>query len=243
MNFLVNGADLIPVGSIFWLATSTVSPGYLICNGAAVSRTTYNKLFNVIAVTYGSGDGVNTFNLPDLRGCFIRGIDNGRSYDTGRTFGSYQADDNKSHNHTITESDHNHTISQSNHSHGAWQDGHGHTVNQTAHSHGAWQDAHNHNGAAYHPWHTTNDSGLAEQNQTGGRETVTKFTDNNVVQPGVYTHGATANIWLDGATPGVYTHGATANITLAGAKTNITINNTGSESRPKNISLLPIIKF
>jgi microcystin-dependent protein len=56
--------------------------GYLFCNGAAVSRTTYARLFNAIGTTYGVGDGFSTFNLPDLRGEFIRGFDGGRGVDT-----------------------------------------------------------------------------------------------------------------------------------------------------------------
>lgn len=47
--------------------------GYLLCNGAAVSRTTYAKLFNVIGTAYGSGDGSTTFNLPNIEGRFVEG--------------------------------------------------------------------------------------------------------------------------------------------------------------------------
>jgi phage-related tail fiber protein len=52
--------------------------------------------------TYGSGDGFTTFNVPDLRGVFVRGLDDGRGIDSGRAIGTYQADDLKSHGHTGT---------------------------------------------------------------------------------------------------------------------------------------------
>lgn len=55
-------------GIILAYAGASAPSGYLLCNGRAVSRTTYAALFAVIGTTYGSGDGSNTFNLPDLRG-------------------------------------------------------------------------------------------------------------------------------------------------------------------------------
>ena len=64
--------------------------GYLECSGAAVSRSTYSALFAAIGTTYGAGDGSSTFNLPNLRGEFIRGLDNGRGIDSNRAMGSFQ---------------------------------------------------------------------------------------------------------------------------------------------------------
>jgi microcystin-dependent protein len=54
-------------------AASTIPTGWLECNGAAVSRTTYSALFAVIGTTWGNGNGVTTFNLPETRGLFPRG--------------------------------------------------------------------------------------------------------------------------------------------------------------------------
>lgn len=81
-----------PAGSVTAFAGSIVPTGWLKCNGAAVSRTTYAALFGAIGVTYGNGDGISTFNLPDLRGEFIRGWDNDRGIDAGRALGSAQGD-------------------------------------------------------------------------------------------------------------------------------------------------------
>lgn len=71
----------VPSGSIFAWSTSTAPTGWLECDGSAVSRTTYADLFAVISDDYGNGDGSTTFNLPDLRGEFIRGYDNGAGND------------------------------------------------------------------------------------------------------------------------------------------------------------------
>lgn len=81
------------VGLITAYAGETTLPhDWLVCDGSAISRTTYPDLFVVIGTTYGVGDGSTTFNIPDLRGTFIRGWDNGRGVDAGRVFGSEQDD-------------------------------------------------------------------------------------------------------------------------------------------------------
>lgn len=78
------------VGSVAAFAVNTAPDGWLAANGQAVSRNIYARLFSRIGTTWGAGDGSTTFNLPDARGEFIRGWDNGRGADSGRTFGSAQ---------------------------------------------------------------------------------------------------------------------------------------------------------
>jgi len=102
-----------PAGMVVHFARNTAPTGWLKANGAAVSRTAYAALFSAIGTTFGGGDGFNTFNLPDLRGEFLRGWSDGRAVDTGRVFGSAQTDDNKSHSHsgsTDTDGAHIHAI-------------------------------------------------------------------------------------------------------------------------------------
>jgi len=85
-------------GTVIYYASSSAPAGYLKANGASLSTATYASLFAVINYTFG-GSGAS-FNLPDLRGQFIRSwSDNGTTYDIGRPFGQTQADDFKSHNH------------------------------------------------------------------------------------------------------------------------------------------------
>lgn len=92
-------AQGVEVGSVVYVAKNTAPTGYLKANGAAVSRTTYAALFTAIGTKFGAGDGSTTFNVPDLRGEFIRGWDDGRGVDSGRAIGTAQADDFKSHTH------------------------------------------------------------------------------------------------------------------------------------------------
>lgn len=91
-GWVLNGhvAVAVPTGSIIAHGASSAPTGYLPCDGAEVSRTTYAALFAVVGTTYGVGDGSTTFDLPDLRGEFLRGLDGGRGIDTGRTMGSFQ---------------------------------------------------------------------------------------------------------------------------------------------------------
>ena len=87
-------------GTLAYFGMSTAPTGWLKANGAAISRSTYADLFAAIGTTYGSGDGSTTFNIPDLRGEFPRGWDDGRGVDSGRVFGAAQDDQFQGHEHT-----------------------------------------------------------------------------------------------------------------------------------------------
>lgn len=91
--------DTLPVGSIMPFGGETVPDNYLLCDGQAVSRTTYAQLFSVIGTSYGVGDGSTTFNLPDLRGRVPVGYDSTQTEfnSTGKTGGE------KTHTLTVAE--------------------------------------------------------------------------------------------------------------------------------------------
>lgn len=92
------------------------SAGWLLCDGAEIDRTKYKSLFGVIGDIHGRGNATTTFNLPDYRGRFLRGVDNGRGRDpdaarrsaaapgglTGDTVGSIQGDEVRAHDHGTT---------------------------------------------------------------------------------------------------------------------------------------------
>ena len=91
--------DTLPIGAIMPFGSDTIPDNWLLCNGQAVSRTDYQELFNTIGITYGTGDGFITFNLPDLQGKIPVGLDeNDTDFDTlGNTGGE------KEHTLTINE--------------------------------------------------------------------------------------------------------------------------------------------
>jgi len=90
-----------PTGSIIMWPTTTPPTGYIECNGSAISRSSFSALFTVLGTSYGAGNGSTTFNLPDLRGEFIRGWDNSKGVDTGRVIGSSQQDAFQGHWHDL----------------------------------------------------------------------------------------------------------------------------------------------
>jgi microcystin-dependent protein len=95
-------SSAVPSGAVFYFAMTSAPTGYLSCDGSAVSRTTYADLYTAIGDTFGAGDGSTTFNLPDLRGEFVRGYNSaGSGKDSGRSFGSQQDDAITEHNHYI----------------------------------------------------------------------------------------------------------------------------------------------
>ncbi|MBP5855678.1 tail fiber protein [Marivibrio halodurans] len=87
-----NSQDTVPPGAIMPYISATTPEGYLKCNGAEVSRTIYADLFAVLGTAHGNGNGSTTFNLPDFRGVFLRGLDETRGLDVGRSILTYQSD-------------------------------------------------------------------------------------------------------------------------------------------------------
>lgn len=117
-NPALTGIDntLFPAGIVMPYAGTSAPSGFLMCDGSAVSRYTYSRLFNIVGTSHGTGDGSTTFNLPDYRGRFLRGVDGGAGNDpdaasrtamntggnTGDNVGSIQADEYESHNHQVS---------------------------------------------------------------------------------------------------------------------------------------------
>lgn len=113
---------LNPAGAIQAYGGDTIPNGYLLCDGSAISRTTFAALFGAIGTKHGNGDGSTTFNLPDYRGRFLRGKDfaTGRDPDaagrtamqtggsTGDAVGSIQDDQLGTHGHGVSDPGHTH---------------------------------------------------------------------------------------------------------------------------------------
>lgn len=116
-----SGNSLVPSGALMPFAGASAPTGFLLCDGSAVSRSTYATLFSAVSTTYGSGDGSSTFNLPDLRGRVIAGQDdmggasaNRLTDQTGGVNGDTLGDTGGSETHTLTTAQlaaHTHTFS------------------------------------------------------------------------------------------------------------------------------------
>jgi microcystin-dependent protein len=116
---------LVPTGTILPFTGTAIPAGFLACDGAAVSRTQYAALFAIVGVSFGQGDQITTFNVPDLRGRFLRGVDGSAGNDpdkvsrtasgaggaTGNAIGSFQASAFASHVHGLNDPGHIHHLS------------------------------------------------------------------------------------------------------------------------------------
>lgn len=218
---LIQDTRYVPAGMIAEFATATAPTGYLVCDGSPRSRTAYADLFAVIGTTWGAGDGTTTFNLPDLRGVFRRGWDNGRGLDPSRAFASQQGSQNLQHSHSGTTNDgglHTHTGSTS--------------------------------GAGNHV-HSGSTSAAGEHvHSVLGRSTPTSSVfpgpGNFIMQPGGFQNTESAgththSLAIDAA--GGHVHDLAIN--AAGTHTHLfaTTSSGGSESRPVNVATLVCIKF
>ncbi len=123
LDSIIGAGSTNPTGTILMYGGNAAPAGHAECNGQALNRASNAALFAVLGTTYGPGDGVTTFNIPDMRGMFARGWDHGRMVDPARTLGSTQVFGVESHNHaasTGSSGSHTHTgtTTSYNHSHG-----------------------------------------------------------------------------------------------------------------------------
>ncbi len=141
----------VPVGGVFWWASAGAGPaGFLLADGSAVSRTTYDLLFAAIGETYGVGDGSTTFNLPDLRGRMIMGKDGTSALgDTGGALDHTHTQPTHQHAQDV----HSHTMPSHTHTGASTGSGGSHTHTQGATSVSV---AHTHTG----PSHSHSATGL-----------------------------------------------------------------------------------
>lgn len=108
--------DTLNIGAIIPFSGTTAPNGYMICDGSAISRTTYAELFSVIGTSFGEGDGTTTFNLPNLKGKVPVGLDGeDEDFDTlGETGGekthTLTIDEIPSHHHSYTTSNVNNFV-------------------------------------------------------------------------------------------------------------------------------------
>lgn len=242
---------VVPSGSLIWLATNKIPPGYLLCDGSTVKRLQYPKLFAALGVTFGPGDGVTTFNLPDLRGKMIRGWGPVNSVDFGRAFGTDQENTLGEHRHKITDPGHSHLVQDPGHLHGVNDPGHTHVGDDPGHTHSAPAPLHTHSIDMYE------DNLLLAVQISSSAAVITPFFDNNgpvynYYDP--YFAPVSANLSVDPTSANLQTAVGEANvsdeldptfITVDPAVTNIKETDLygGFRTEPANLTLLPFIRY
>jgi microcystin-dependent protein len=242
---------VVPPGSLIWYASDRVPSGWLLCDGTQVKRQQYPKLFATIGVTFGAGNGVTTFNLPDLRGKFIRGWGAVNPLDPGREFGSVQGNLLAEHRHTITDPGHTHGVNDPGHLHVVNDPGHTHVGDDPGHSHTVTDPTHAHSIDMYE------DNLFFGIQIASSAAVITPYFDNNgpvygYYSPDTVTNGA--NLSVVQASANLLTGIGEANVSDLINFTNITVNPAvtnitetdsegGLQTRPYNLSLLPYIRF
>ena len=228
-----------PVGAMCWFTTNdnTKLPvGWLIADGASytdASAGDYYELFQVIGTTFTPpADPPGTFRVPDLRGQFVRGWNDAGgtpgTYDVGRGFGTCQVDAFKQHNHSVTDPGHIHGITDPGHDHNVTDPGHNHSITDPGHFHG---------------WSVPNAEVVGDEpgfydgnNKVGNQD---KISNNNFT--GISINNCTTGVTINNNTTGI-----TATLVCTTA---LTVDNSPAlapspnETRPVNLSLLPIIKY
>lgn len=218
-----------PVGVMHEYAGSTAPGGYLLCQGQAISRTTYADLFQVIGTIYGSGDGSTTFNVPDMRGRVSVGLNS--SDNDFKTLGKHGG--SKTHtltvdempSHTHTQNAHKHTATGSSGEAGA----HGHTASSNstgAHTHSvsgtaasAGDHVHTRKWGSNGP--TTSD-GDSIMTGWAGANTSNTWSNRGIGQAGAHTHSVSGTA----ASAGGHSHTITVKSDGAHSHTvSVTVNN------------------
>ena len=253
LKFLAFGSGVakpvIPPGVVESYAGATAPEGWLICDGSAVSRTTYKELFDVLGTTYGAGDGSTTFELPDCRGEFVRGLDGGRGVDSGRTLGSAQGFQLGQHNHPTG------NLSVGNHTHPS---GNLNTGNSNApHSHpgnsGGVNLNHPHNlgpgpqGVLSYPTGAFNNIRLNAQDTPNGPRHYAPVGPSNQepeTRSSNINHSHPVSVGTDNAPHSHNVGGSTGNSTapVAGVIGDTGATPNSSEIRPRNVAMNFIIK-
>jgi microcystin-dependent protein len=192
------------------VSAAAARAGCLLCDGAAVSRTTYASLFAAIGTAYGVGDGGTTFNLPDFRGRALVGAGAGPGL-TARALGDKLGEET----HQLTTAElatHNHGVNDPGHGHGVSDPTHGHSIADSGHGHGQPP------GMAAWTCSTPSGSppGRLQYTASGGLP----------IDSGYGTAASGTGIGIYGASTGV---------TIQNRATGLTIQNSGSNTRHNNM--------
>lgn len=242
---------IVPVGSLLWYSSTTVPPGYLLCNGSEVKRAQYPKLFAVIGTTYGDGNSKTTFNLPDLRGKIVRGWGPVNSVDPQRVFGSSQTNSFGVHRHSITDPGHIHEVDDPGHLHGVDDPGHVHAAIDPGHTHTVTDPGHPHGIGMYE------DNLLLGIKIASSAAVITPYFDNNGSIYDFYSPNTTvesANLKINSGSANLQTLVAEANVSDKLNFTGITVNDSvtnidttdpdgGPYTTCANLTLIPFIRY
>lgn len=224
----ISTASLYPAGIILPYAGAAPLPfqGWLLCDGSSYTTAAQPVLFAVIGYSYG-GAAAN-FNVPDLRGRVVAGVDAGTGRLSGGTLGAplgaeriaLTAAELAAHAHGINDVAHNHGVSDPGHGHGLSDPGHAHGVADGGHGHGVNDGGHS---------HSAGEQGIALNVNAGtGVANFVGNADRGFVTVGGQTSHVGSNISIQGSGANIGIHAAGTGLSVAGAGTNISLGASGT---------------
>ena len=245
---LISGG-VIPIATIMWFCAPRPPAGYLLCDGSEVPRAKYAQLFRAIGTIYGEGDGGTTFNLPNLVGRFVRGWGPVSPLDPTRQFGSQQEDNVAVHTHGYEPVQHAHLITDPGHTHEVVDPGHFHPLADPGHVHSVTDPGHFHLADNFTHVGFTGSYNIFNNGSiqfgSGGLYygEYNYYLDNHSANMVVGT--TDANVEIKVAFTGSSVDTAQTGITIDEHGVNIPYTEVsgGTETRPRNIALLPVIRY
>lgn len=216
--------QLSPIGMITAYAGSTAPTNWQLCYGQAISRTTYSSLFAVLGTTYGAGDGSTTFNLPDLRGRTVAGVDNMGGTDAGRLSTA----------NTLGTTTGTETVTLTSAQSGVPAHAHANTVTNNAVTTGNQSADHSHTfGTGYVSSDHTHNTGFSFVGYASGGNLVAGVNGSVF---NLATSGISANHTHSGSTAGMsvsHTHSVTSNVSISN------VNNTAADAASAHSVMQP----
>lgn len=218
-----SGGVSVPTGQGSLFFGTDAPDGWLLCDGAAVSRSVYSNLFGRIGTTWGDGDGFSTFNLPDLRQRFLLG-----GVSTGPdTVGAYGG----SNEIALTTNQlpiHSHPLTGKAHTHAVVDPGHLHAITDPGHVHGITDPEHTHTFTDPGHVHTIGSDTIAGAGAFVAQATVdTGDVTTDMATTGITIDPAPTGVSVDTNITGITVDDALTGITVAPATSNSTVGTAG----------------
>lgn len=218
-------------GTVIDFAGAYVPAGWLDCDGSAVSRTTYADLFAIIGTTWGPGDGVSTFNVPDGRGRVVLGAGtdgDGNVYTVGQYGGANSTtlitDNLPGYLLDVLDVGHIHGVTDLGHVHGTADLGHVHTLNDPGHVHTITDPTHHH----FPQISSSGGSSTGIQTVTPVRPGLSPlFSQTTDNATGITINSASTGATIDSAVTGLVIDNNQANVTINVASTGIQVHSKG----------------
>lgn len=253
---IINVGFRMPAGMVAYFAGNVAPAGWLKLSGVTLPRAAYPALWayaqstggivsdtdwwnNNMSGRFSSGVAGNDFRIPDVRGVFLRALDDGRGLDVGRAFGTYQDHANRAHAHGLSDPGHVHTLNDPGHAHSVYDPGHIHAGSTDV------QGEHRHENEVGDGFAQTGSAGVGNNGTAqglpkGGAGFGVAWSNTPWTRV-AGAHGHNVTVGLNGTGIGIYPAGT--GLSMNPKTSGIAVQSEGSEARPRNVAFSLFIKY